>query len=74
MPIPHKQSHLQACTEDSAFYLVQMAKRFSASLFTDMLIGSVRWTTGEVKAATPPNLKELAPEAHINLTPGAGMK
>lgn len=43
-------------------------------LFTDMLIGAIRWTTGEVAAATPPNLKEVAPGAHINLSPEAEKK
>lgn len=43
-------------------------------LFIDMLVGAVRWTTGEAKADTPPNLKEVAPEAHINLSPDANAK
>lgn len=34
--------------------------------FQNILIGAIRWTTGDVKAATPPNLKEAAPQALTN--------
>ena len=34
--------------------------------FQNILIGAVRWTTGEVEAETPPNLKEAAPGAMTN--------
>ncbi len=33
-----------------------------------MIIGAVRWTTGEVEAATPSNLSEACPDCHINQT------
>lgn len=36
------------------------------ALFQDMLVGAIRWATGEAKAAVPPNLKEAAPEANTN--------
>ncbi|GAA5115889.1 ThuA domain-containing protein [Luteolibacter yonseiensis] len=34
--------------------------------FQNMLVGAIRWTTGEVDAAVPPNLKEAAPGAMKN--------
>lgn len=34
--------------------------------FQNMLIGAIRWTTREVDAAVPPNLKETAPGAMTN--------
>jgi type 1 glutamine amidotransferase len=34
--------------------------------FQNILIGAVRWTTGEVEAETPPNLKDAAPGAMTN--------
>jgi type 1 glutamine amidotransferase len=34
--------------------------------FQDILVGAIRWTTGEEKAAVPPNLKEAAPGAMTN--------
>ncbi len=37
-------------------------------LFNEMIIGAVRWTTGEVEAATPSNLSEACPDCHINQT------
>lgn len=34
--------------------------------FQNILVGAIRWTTGEVKAATPPNLSQAAPGAMTN--------
>ena len=34
--------------------------------FQSILTGAIRWTTGDVEAAVPPNLKEAAPEAMTN--------
>lgn len=35
-------------------------------IFRSILTGGVRWACGDLKAEVPPNLKEAAPEAHIN--------
>ncbi len=35
-------------------------------VFQDIVVGAVRWTTGEVDAPIPPNLKEVAPGALTN--------
>jgi type 1 glutamine amidotransferase len=35
-------------------------------IFQNILIGAIRWTTREVDAAVPPNLKEVAPGAMTN--------
>ena len=35
-------------------------------IFQDILVGGIKWALGEVKAEVPPNLKEVAPEAHTN--------
>ncbi len=41
--------------------------------YQDILTGAIKWATGDVKAAIPPNLKEVAPGALTNPTfPGAG--
>ena len=32
-------------------------------LFQDILVGAIRWTTGDVKADISPNLKQVAPDA-----------
>jgi type 1 glutamine amidotransferase len=34
--------------------------------FQNIVVGAIKWTTGDVKAAVPPNLKEVAPEAMTN--------
>ena len=34
--------------------------------FQNIVVGAIKWTTGDVKAAVPPNLKEAAPEAMTN--------
>jgi type 1 glutamine amidotransferase len=34
--------------------------------FQNILVGAIRWTTGEVEVATPANLKEVAPGANTN--------
>lgn len=35
-------------------------------LYQDILVGAIQWATGEVVAATPPNLDEVAPGAMTN--------
>lgn len=35
-------------------------------IFQDILVGGIRWAMGDAQAEIPPNLKETAPEAHIN--------
>ena len=35
-------------------------------VFQDILIGGIQWALGQVQADTPPNLKEVAPEAYTN--------
>ena len=35
-------------------------------IFQDIIVGAIRWTTRYVDAATPPNLKEVAPGAMTN--------
>jgi len=35
-------------------------------VFQDILVGGIRWALGEVNAAVPPNLKEVAPQADTN--------
>lgn len=35
-------------------------------IFQDILVGGIKWALGDVKADVPPNLKETAPEAHVN--------
>jgi len=34
--------------------------------FQEILKGAIRWTTGDIEAAIPPNLKKAAPEAMTN--------
>ena len=34
--------------------------------FQSIVVGAIKWTTGDVKAAVPPNLKEVAPQAMTN--------
>ena len=36
------------------------------TVFQDILIGGIQWALGHVQADTPPNLKEVAPEAYTN--------
>jgi type 1 glutamine amidotransferase len=35
-------------------------------IFQDILVGGIKWALGEVQADVPPNLKDVAPEAHVN--------
>ena len=35
-------------------------------VFQQILVGGIKWAVGEVKAETPPNLKQAAPGAHTN--------
>lgn len=35
-------------------------------LFQNIVIGAIKWATGDVKAPVPPNLKDVAPEAMTN--------
>src|SRR5881296_231528 len=35
-------------------------------IFQEILIGGIKWALGEASAATPPNLKDAAPEAYTN--------
>lgn len=35
-------------------------------IFQDILVGGIQWALGEVQADVTPNLKEVAPEAHVN--------
>ena len=42
---------------------------WSNAVFQDMLVGAIRWTTGDVKAEIPANLKTAAPGAAITRHP-----
>ena len=42
---------------------------WSNPVFQDLLVGAIRWTTGDVKAEIPPNLKTSAPGAATNPQP-----
>lgn len=42
---------------------------WDGELFQNMIIGAVQWTTGGVDVEIPANLKEVAPEYHINRNP-----
>ena len=42
---------------------------WSNAVFQDILVGAIRWTTGDVKAKIPPNLKVVAPGATTNPQP-----
>ena len=35
-------------------------------IFQSILVGGIKWALGEVQAEVPPNVKEVAPEAHTN--------
>ena len=35
-------------------------------IFQDILVGGIQWALGEVQAEVTPNLKEVAPESHVN--------
>ncbi|MEO5913388.1 MAG: ThuA domain-containing protein [Luteolibacter sp.] len=39
---------------------------WSNPAYQNLLVGAIRWTTGDVKAEIPPNLKEAAPGAMTN--------
>jgi uncharacterized protein len=42
---------------------------WSNAVFQDILVGAIRWTTGDVKADVSPNLAKVAPEATTNPQP-----
>lgn len=42
---------------------------WDGELFQNMIIGAVKWTTGGADVEIPANLKEVAPEFHINKSP-----
>jgi type 1 glutamine amidotransferase len=35
-------------------------------IFQDILVGGIKWATGEAKAEVPPNIKEVTPDAYTN--------